>query len=60
MSAKQSPKSCSCDACKRGKGTKPGKYRMKRMERAMRTQWRNQRLQPEPEVAPAPMGNYFD
>lgn len=57
---KQAPKSCSCKACKRGKNSKAGKYVMNRMERAMRTAWRNQRNQPDPVVAPAPTGNYFD
>ena len=57
---KQAPKSCSCNACKRGKSSKAGKYLMNRMERAIRTAWRNQRTKTDPVVSPAPVGNYFD
>ena len=57
---KATPKSCSCRQCKRGKASKAGKQMMNLMERSIRTAWRNQRLQPDPVVAPAPAGNYFD
>lgn len=57
---KLSPKSCSCEQCKRGKASKFGKYMMNRMDRAIRTAWRNQRLKEDPVVLPAPIGNRFD
>jgi hypothetical protein len=57
---KMSPKSCSCRQCKRGKGSKVAKVLMQTMERSIRTAWRNQRLQEDPVVTPAPVGNYFD
>jgi len=57
---KQTPKSCSCEQCRRGKSSKGGKYMINRMERSIRTIWRNQRLQLDPVVSPAPTGNYFD
>lgn len=57
---KLAPKSCSCSQCKRGKASKAGKWLMNRMDRALRTAWRVQRLQPDPIVLPAPVGNYFD
>ena len=57
---KQTPKSCSCPACKAGKTTKGGKYMINRKERSIRTAWRNQRTKEDPVVAPAPSGNYFD
>lgn len=54
------PKSCSCRACRRGKRSKAAKVLMNKMERAIRTAWRSQRLQADPVVSPAPQGNYFD
>lgn len=57
---KLAPKSCSCQQCKRGKSSKAGKLLMRCMERSLRTKWRTQRLQDDPVVGPAPMGNYFD
>ncbi len=57
---KQTPKSCSCDSCKRGKHTKGGHYMMNRQERSIRTAWRNQRNTEDPVVSPAPAGRYFD
>jgi len=57
---KQTPKSCSCEHCKAGKATPAGKYMMSRMQRAIRTAWRNQRLQEDPVVSPSPIGRYFD
>ena len=57
---KLSPKSCSCQSCKRGKGSKAGKFLMRCMDRTLRMRWRAQRLQDDPVVSPAPVGNYFD
>lgn len=57
---KLTPKSCSCNACKRGKRSKAAKFMMRCMDRALRTRWRTQRLLEDPVVSPAPAGNYFD
>lgn len=57
---KQTPKSCNCPQCKAGKSTKGGQYMMARMQRALRTAWRAQRLQVDPVVSPSPIGNRFD
>ena len=57
---KSTPKSCSCRMCKLGKATPGGHYMMNRMERSIRTAWRNQRNQEDPVVSPAPAGRYFD
>lgn len=46
--------------CKLGKHTKGGRFMMNRAERSIRTAWRNQRLQEDPIVSPAPAGYYFD
>lgn len=66
MSNKQSPKSCSCQQCKFGKGTRAGKKEMKCDERAFRhgqnTQTRKAMLNDleEADISAAPKGNYYD
>lgn len=59
MSTKQTPKSCSCSQCKRGKSSRYGKKMMQHDERAFR---HNQKiaLSKEQEVQVAHVGNYYD
>ncbi len=56
---KETPKSCSCSACKRGKGTRSGKQLMRLDERAHRHA-ANLAARTEKEVPVAPKGNYYD
>lgn len=67
--SKTSPKSCSCTQCRRGKGSEPGKHRMKLDERAFRHAANAQtRLFPclkgdlddYDTPSPAPKGNFYD
>jgi hypothetical protein len=60
MSTKQTPKSCSCGQCKRGKGTKYGKIRMKQDERSFRHKMKQNLKMSKGEYYAAPIGNYFD
>lgn len=58
---KQTPKSCSCYQCRRGKHSKVGHYLINKMQRALRAEWRDKgRKQEDPVLSSAPMGNYFD
>lgn len=60
MGTKQTPKSCSCESCKRGKSSVSGKKLMKLDERAYRHGANVQvRKGLEPSSA-APIGNYYD
>ena len=57
---KGTPKSCSCSACKRGKGAKRGGHMLKMDERAFR-HGQKIALNKGSEVSvPAPIGNYYD
>jgi len=62
MSTKSTPKSCSCWNCKRGKHSKSGHYMMKADERAYRrkTKLELKKKGEDADVAPAPIGNYYD
>lgn len=57
---KQTPKSCSCRVCRRGKGCKAGNLRMRDAENSFRMRWRSQyRFQEDPLIAAAPNGSYM-
>lgn len=60
MSQKQTPKSCSCSQCKRGKGTKSGKELMKLDERAFRHNQKVALQKSNGDYSAAPVGNYYD
>lgn len=57
---KQTPKSCSCKQCKRGKHSPYGRFLRNLMNRQLRNAWRKQRREEDPVTSPAPTGNYFD
>lgn len=57
---KATPKSCSCSMCRRGKGTKTGKYHMNREERAFRRETKVALKRGEEVIPPAPHGDYND
>ena len=57
---KQTPKSCSCTQCRRGKGTKTGKFFMKREERAFRHESKVALAKGNEVVGVAPRGDYND
>lgn len=57
---KATPKSCSCRACKRGKGRPGRKFSMKLDERAFRHRMRIAIDQGGEMAVPAPKGNYYD
>lgn len=60
---KSTPKSCSCGMCRRGKGTKTGKFYMRADERAFRRLAKVQLLRyGEDDDTPlaAPRGGYYD
>jgi len=57
---KQTPKSCSCQQCKHGKGTKSGKKEMKLDERAFRHQSNTALKRGTEDIPAAPVGNYYD
>lgn len=61
MSQKQTPKSCNCTQCRRGKHTKSGHFMMKCDERALRRKVK-QMLQTEQfdNIPTVPIGNYYD
>jgi len=60
MSQKQTPKSCSCKTCTRGKHTKSGHELMKADERAFRHSQKIALAKGAEDVAVAPVGNYYD
>lgn len=58
---KMTPKSCSCTACRHGKGSTVGKLRMRLAERAFRhASNRAIRQGTETDPLPAPKGGHFD
>lgn len=58
---KQSPKSCSCSQCTRGKHTPAGHRLMKADEKSLRQKTRIALAKGEYEnITPAPIGNYYD
>ena len=60
MSQKGTPKSCSCQHCKRGKGTKAGKHSMKLDERAFRHSQKVKLNHSNGNYEVAPVGGYYD
>ena len=60
MSTKQTPKSCSCNQCLRGKHTKAGHKLMKHDERAFRHEAKIALNKGAEEIGIAPKGNYYD
>jgi hypothetical protein len=60
MSQKQTPKSCSCQNCKRGKCTNSGKAEMKRDERAFRHNQKIALNKSNGDYSAAPVGGYYD
>jgi hypothetical protein len=60
FNTKSAPKSCSCDQCKRGKGTRSGKKLMKLDERVFRHASKISLNKGEPAIYAAPMGGYYD
>ncbi len=57
---KQTPKSCSCSACRRGKGTKTQKFFMKKEERGFRHQTKVDLKKGKEDIAVATYGSYTD
>lgn len=57
---KQTPKSCSCDSCRRGKGSKTQKFYMKKEERSFRHESKIALKNGKEIFAAAPHGNYTD
>lgn len=60
MATKQTPKSCSCSACKRGKHSKYGKALVKADERAFRHNQKIALNKSTGDYSAAPIGNYYD
>ena len=60
MSQKQTPKSCSCGQCKRGKHSKSGRCLMKLDERAFRHNAKIALNKGAEDIGIAPKGNYYD
>ena len=60
MSTKQTPKSCSCGQCKRGKRSEGGHYFMKYDERAFRHAQKVALNRNDGNYSAAPMGGYYD
>lgn len=60
MPTKQTPKSCSCGTCKRGKHSKTGHALMKADERAHRHNTKIALNQGKEDIAIVPIGNYYD
>lgn len=54
------PKSCGCNSCRRGKGTKSGKEVLKKAERAYRHGTKIDLLKGREDVGAAPYGSYTD
>ena len=57
---KQTPKSCSCSACRRGKSSKTQKFYMKVNERGFRHQAKVALNQGKEDIGIAPYGDYTD
>lgn len=57
---KQTPKSCSCAACKRGKGTCAGKATLQGAERAYRRKAKAALAKGAEDIAPAPRAGRTD
>ncbi|MGYP003393731199 len=57
---KNTPKSCSCKACKRGKSTKNGKFFLKQSERAYRHFSKVQLMKGREDISSAPYSGYTD
>lgn len=57
---KMTPKSCSCPACRRGKGTKTQKFYMKKTERSFRHETKVALKKGKEDVSIAPHGDYTD
>lgn len=57
---KQTPKSCSCQQCQRGKHSANGHFFMKKVERAFRHAQKIALRLGRGGYSPAPIGNYFD
>lgn len=57
---KKTPKSCSCAACRRGKGTKTGKFFMKSAERGFRHNSKVALKKGSEDVGVAPYSGYMD
>ena len=60
VSAKQTPKSCSCSMCRRGKATKTGHFYRKADERAYRHNAKIELLKGSEVIRTAPTGGYYD
>ena len=60
MSQKQTPKSCSCLHCMRGKHTKSGHEMMKYDERAFRHKQKIALNKGAEDISVVPIGNYYD
>ena len=60
MPTKQTPKSCSCSACRRGKSSKTQKEYMKKEERAFRHKNKVALKKGQEDLAIAPHGDYTD
>lgn len=57
---KQTPKSCSCSQCKRGKHSKGGHEMMKHDERKFRHAQKVALNKGAEDISVAPKGNYYD
>ena len=57
---KATPKSCSCQACRRGKRSKTQKYYMNQEERSFRRETKEALRKGEEVISPAPHGDYKD
>jgi len=57
---KSTPKSCSCESCKRGKHSKSGHQMMKADERSYRHQTKIDLNKGREDITAAPQGNYYD
>lgn len=60
MSVKSTPKSCSCQHCKRGKNSSWGHFIMKYDERKFRHSQKIALNQSRGGYSAAPIGNYYD
>lgn len=60
MGTKATPKSCSCNTCKRGKSSTRGKSLMKIDERAYRHASKINLMKGREDILSAPIGNYYD
>ncbi len=57
---KQTPKSCSCFACRRGKSSKTQKFYMKKNERSFRHHTKIMLKKGAEDISVAPHGDYTD